>query len=132
MQKFIIGTNNFGVSKINYEIDRENLNIIDLTIEGDPKLFDKISGDEDGEWNWAIYPPELYMRQVPITMDGKMAQATINEKTLEHADVALYMGEHNDMEGKMTIDQNDIFRFTGLVYISGKKMNLELEVKLNS
>lgn len=132
MQKFIIGNDNFGVGEVSYKIDEENSIINDLTITGDKQTFESLSDNEDGEWSWTLYPPKLYLREIPFELKGDKIQVTITEEILDNCDVALYLMKHNDIKGTFTIDKNETFLFEGITYISGKEMKLELEVSLNT
>lgn len=132
MQKFIIGTENFGIEKVTYKIDKENSIINDLTITGNEQLFEKLSENEEGEWSWALYPPKLYLRVVPFKAINEKIEIIITEEILDECDVALYLMRHYDIKGVLTIDNNDICSFKGITYISGKEMQLEFEVDLKS
>lgn len=128
MQKFIIGTDNYGVGKITWKIDREELVIRDLTIEGDKETLDKLSGDD--LVNWPLFPPKFYVWEAPFEMkDGKI-QVQITEEMLDDYDIALYLMEHNDVYGLLTIDETGMLFFEGVTFISGKEKQLVLEVKL--
>ena len=132
MGKFIIGTDDFGVGSVTYKVDKSKLIIKDLTITGNEEAFDELSDNDDSDWSFALYPPELYLRDVSFKLlDGKI-EAAITEEIYDDCDVALYLMEHNDVEGVFTIDQNGVFLFDGVAYISGEEMKLKLEVSLNS
>lgn len=131
MQKFILGNDNFGVGKIMYKIDNENSVINDLTIIGDQQLFEALSDDKQSEWNWALYPPKLYLREVPYQMRGDKIEIAVTEESLDNYDIALYFMEHNDINGVFTIDENKVLVFEGTTYISGVEKKLKLEVKLD-
>lgn len=132
MQKFIIGTDNFGIGKVTCKIDSENSIINDLTIIGNEEIFEELSADENGKWNWALYPPKLYLRKIPFNLKQGKIEVAITEEILDEYDVALYLMEHNDIYGTFTIDKNKVFLFEGITYISGKEMKLVLEVNLTA
>ena len=132
MNKFIIGTDNFGVGEVTYKVDKKKMIIKDLTIIGDEQIFEKLSDDEDSEWSFALYPPKLYLKEIPFELTEDKIQVTITEEILDDCDVALYLMEHNDIEGTFTIDKNEVFLFKGITDIFGKEMKLELEVNLNT
>lgn len=131
MQKFILGTDNFGVGEITCQIDKVNSVINNLTIIGNQQIFEALSDDEQSEWNWALYPPKLYLKEIPYQLRENKIEITITEEILDNYDVALYLMEHNDLNGVLTIDENDVLIFKGITYVSGEEMKLELEVKLN-
>lgn len=130
MQKFIIGTNDFGVGEVTFKIDKENSIINNLTIVADEETFQKLSDDEDGEWFWVLYPPRLYFKEIPFELKDDKIEIIITEEILDNCDVALYLMEHDDIGGKFIINKNGIFVFEGCTYISGKEVKLELEVNL--
>ncbi|MCU0436580.1 MAG: hypothetical protein MUC49_01615 [Raineya sp.] len=127
MEKFIIGENDFGVGKISYKVNWDK-DTIDLTIEGNTVIFEQLS--ESKAWNWALYPPKIYFRNVSFEFQNATISIIIDEQMLDEYDIALYFLEHNDIEGILTIDEDNIFSLEGFTYISGEKMNLEMEVKL--
>ena len=130
MRNFIIGKDNLGIGEITFQLDREATVIRELTITGNKEIFEHLSEAEAGEWSWALYPPELYFKEVPFEMEGNRIKVTLTEALMEDCDIALYLMEHNDVEGAFTIDENEVFRFKGSTYISGEKTTLELQVAL--
>ena len=132
MQKFIIGKDNFGVGKVICKIDKKNLIISDLTIIGDQDTYNKLSLGDESSWSWTLYPPELYLRGIPYQLKGGKIQVEITEDTpLDEFEVALYLMEHNYLEGTFIIDENEILFFDGIADIFGEEMKLELQVNLN-
>jgi hypothetical protein len=81
MQKFIIGNDNFGVGEINYEADKENGIINDLTIIGDQSTFRTLSDSKNDSWSWTLYPPEFYLRKIDYNLNQAGIHAIISENT---------------------------------------------------
>lgn len=125
----MLGNDNFGIGKIDLKIDRKK-GVLSLTLNGDEDLFDALSEDEDGPWSWALYPPKLYFHELPFDPDEKTIRLRIDEELLDECDIALYLMEHNDVEGDFEIDANNRFRFSGTAWISGEETTMEVDVQL--
>ncbi|MES2774802.1 MAG: hypothetical protein V4722_11495 [Bacteroidota bacterium] len=132
MQKFIIGIDNFGVGKVTCKIDKNSLIISDLTITGDQDTYDKLSSGEESNWNWTLYPPELYLRGISYQLQDEKIHIEISRDTpLDEVEVALYLMEHNYLEGKFMIDENRTLSFDGIADIFGEEMKVQLRVNLD-
>lgn len=129
MQKFLLGSDNFGIGKVDFKTDRKK-GLLSITLFGEQDLFDKLSGNEDGPWNWALYPPKLYFHELPFDPEEKIIRLRIDEALLDECDIALYLMEHNDVEGEFEIDADNHFRFSGIAWISGEETAIEVDVQL--
>lgn len=130
MKKFIIGHDDFGAGKAACNIDWENRIIKELVVFGDEEAFENLSSDEEGNWSWALYPPELYFREIPFELKDNKIVIPITAEILDDFDIALYFMSHNDIEGEFSIDENEIFMFKGHTYILNERLNLEVEINL--
>jgi hypothetical protein len=130
MKKFIIGKDDFGIEKVTCQIDKENSIINELRIIGDKITFEKLSGGKKSKWDWALYPPELYFREIPFELKKGRIEIEITEDILDDFDIALYLMEHNDIIGKLIIDESYIFTFEGYVDISGDEFKLKVEANI--
>lgn len=103
MNSFKIGNKEFGIGNIHFSMEDH---LVHLEINGDEKILDELSGEENGRWGWALYPPRLYFRGVPY--DGE--SIVIDKGNLYDYDISLYMMEHNDFTGILKItDEHIIF-----------------------
>ena len=130
MKKFIIDDDDFGIGKVTCDIDWENKTINELVIFADEETFGNLSDDEEGNWNWALYPPELYFRGIPFELKDNKIVIPITDEILDDFDVALYFMSHNDIEGEFSIDENELFMFKGYTWILDKRLKLEVEINL--
>lgn len=101
MNSFKIGDTEFGIGDVQLSIED---GLINLEITGSEEIFDKLTEDDDCKWNWALYPPKIYFRNVPF--DNKAI--VIDEEFLDQYDIALYMMEHNDFIGTLEITDKNI------------------------
>lgn len=129
MGAFIIDKTDFGIGKVICSINMENSVIEELVISGDEALFEKLSEEEDGQWSWALYPPELYFRGIPFATDGRKIRARINEAISDDQEVALYMMEHNDFTGEIFIENNQV-SISGETDLMGELMKVELSFEV--
>ena len=124
-EEFIIGDYEFSFDRSESVIEIEGNQIIDLTIKGNEEVFEKYSENEDFEFDWALYPPEFYAREIYLNSKG---QFNINDTNKYDYEVALYFMEHNDVEIKLSI-MNDWILISGWVNIFGKRYPMELKMK---
>ena len=130
MGQFLLGTTDFGIGEITFEINTLEKYVIDLTIHGNETMTNKLSENENGEWSWVIYPPKLYIREVPYTEKNGNIYIDITEDMLDEYDIALYLAEHNDLEGTLQISPAGALNFTGTTFLSGDKTTVEISAKV--
>ena len=112
MSDFFIGETNFGVeiSKSRFDFKKASDGRLLLTIEvrGNEKLYKEVTAAEDSEWSWTLEPPYFYLREYPVSEKAVAKQDRIRLKPedSDNLDVALYLMEHNDVEG-VTIKVDD-------------------------
>ena len=121
MNSFKIGNTEFGIEKVSFSIENDLLN---LEITGSDDIFDELMKDDNCEWSWALYPPQIYFHAVPY----KGNEIVIDTDFLNHYDIALYMMEHNDFIGNLKITDSSI-DILGQVYIDGKELTLTISTE---
>jgi hypothetical protein len=124
-EEFIIGDYEFSFDRTESVIEIEGNQIIDLTIKGNEEVFEKYSENDDFEFDWGLYPPEFYAREIELNNKG---QIKINETNKYDHEVALYFMEHNDVEIKLSI-KNDWVLISGYTNIFGKRYPIEIKMK---
>lgn len=123
MNHFIINRDDFGVDKVEWSTDNDKLS---LKIYGSEERFDRLCEADSSEWLWAMYPPEIYLYDIPLKRNSAIE---LNDKLAQLCDFALYMMEHNDIYGKMTVIDNTV-NIIGDVYIMGKIYPIDVKVDL--
>jgi RNase P/RNase MRP subunit p29 len=126
MEKFIIGNTDFGIGELELVIDEAKNVLVNLKVRGDKSVFEKISAEENSEWNWTLYPPKFYVNKVPYSKKGDTIEINVTEKELNEYEIALYLIEHNDFSGSICI-QGKTVKVNGKVLIGGNEMDLEIE-----
>ena len=121
MNSFKIGNTEFEIGNTSFSIDH---NTINLEINGSEYAFDKLIEKGDSKWDWALYPPKIYFRNIPY--EGK--NIVIDEKFLDKYDVALYMMEYNDFTGTLEISDKTIHIF-GQVDMMGEILPISINVE---
>ena len=100
---FKINGTEFGIGKVRFELT-ENGRLQNLEIWGSEKVYDEIKEgideDEPHPWDWILYPPHVYFWEVDLPIDNSIV---INEDLLDEHDIALYLMEHADFYGSLTI-----------------------------
>ena len=126
MVKFVIGTTDFGIDPESaifeiVQLDKDSA-LLTVEFESSREVFDRICQERDKDWGWASFPPSFYLRDFPIPTPG--ASGVVNVRFDRNAyreyEVALYMMEHNTVEGTLAITDGQRIEITGQVELIGK------------
>ncbi|MDF1738133.1 MAG: hypothetical protein P1U86_03150 [Verrucomicrobiales bacterium] len=124
MNTFTINKTDFGIDLEESSASIETVDGVDtltLEINGDEAVHDAISEDEDSEWSWTAYPPRLYLYEFPMTREGDLLKATLTLDDLNEYEAAIYMMEHNDMDGvEISLNAKGELRIEGTVFLLGE------------
>src|SRR6266568_4663064 len=113
MGDFFIGNTNFGVEaeKSYFDLTKaaDGRLLLSVEIRGNEKVYHSISADEESEWSWTLYPPYFYLGgyTVPEQVRGNERTIKLKPEDYQLFDVALYLMEHNNVEG-VTIKVSEI------------------------
>lgn len=124
MGTFIIGDTDFGVGNVTFSTSNDSPISFSLRIKGSDDVYKQIFEDENGEWSWTLYPPEIYFEGIPFAQSDIIA-VDVNDDLLDTCDIALYLMEHNDLIGKLIITDK-YFKFNGESDIFGKIYQVEI------
>jgi hypothetical protein len=103
MAQFVIGGTDFGVaddtSRLELAPGPDGRLLLSVDIHGSQQVYDRLK--DDPEWSWTLYPPHfyLYAYPVPATARAKTVTVKLKPEDLDDYDVALYLMEHNSVEG---------------------------------
>jgi hypothetical protein len=114
MKSFTIQGTEFGIdeSRSSWEISEVG-GARELTIElrGDGESFKRVRA-VGTDWDWALYPPHLYLRSVPVPPagpDGTTMRAIV-ESDLDDYDIGLYFMEHCDLfDAELAITKTSLY-----------------------
>ena len=124
MNSFRLGETDFGINpgKSACSIDTADGGlVVNLEIRGDDEKYDAITENEDSEWSWTQYPPRLYIHDFPLTNDGDIKRAKISRDDLDEYEAAIYLMEHNDVDGvELSVDPDGVLQIRGNVLLSGQ------------
>ena len=96
MATFTIDDYDFGVDPDASHIDISS-GKIDIAIVGRKDLVESLWDDDDHPWSWLVYPPKIYLTDVPIILHGNGFQRDITEDDLDEYDIAIYAMKHCDI-----------------------------------
>lgn len=122
MNTFRIGDTEFGIGEVGFSIED---GILELEIAGDEEIFEQLVQDDDSGWSWALYEPQIYFRGIPF--EGK--DIIIDEVMPDSYEIALYMMEHNDFTGKVSISDS-IIKVSGKADIMGEVYPVSIVCRL--
>ena len=121
MNSFKIENTEFEIGNISFSIDNK---IMNLEVSGNESVFDKLTEKDDSKWNWALYPPKIYFRDIPY--EGK--SIVVDKNFLDKYDIALYMMEYNDFIGTLDICEKTISIY-GHVDIMGEILPISINIE---
>jgi hypothetical protein len=126
-QQFKIDDTDFGIdavkSRFEVRILKSGDALIDAEVYGNENRYEEVTQDYDSSpWSWTLYPPHFYMRSYPAESDRSSGtfKATVSTADLDEYEVAIYLMEHNDVDGVKVTADRQTFKATGVVYLSGK------------
>ncbi|MEW2378480.1 hypothetical protein AB0883_20555 [Micromonospora sp. NPDC047812] len=79
--------------------------------------------------DWALEPPRLYFRDVPLASSGDTLTLTVDDDALDHYDIALYFLEHYDVLGTLTFWPGGVLTFVGAVKTDANDARIPLVVR---
>ena len=127
---FVINGTEFGIDVVesSFVVDTSDPpeQLVTIEIRGDKDIFEKLSGDENSEWSWALYPPHFYIREFP---GEKVAGSpkVVAGGSADYYELAIYMMEHNDVSDlKIEIDPQKTLHVTGRVDVFGETHDFEI------
>jgi hypothetical protein len=130
-QYFRLNNTDFGFDKAQL-ILQEQEQLLTLEITGNKRITELLAADSTQEFKWVLYPPKLYLRNVPyLRVDGNIT-VRITDELLDAYDIALYLMEHNDILGVCTITTSEIIHFNGTTYLDGEEMVLSIAGKVEA
>lgn len=121
MNSFKIGGIEFGIGKFSAALKD---GVFDVEIEGDEDVFDELCEDDDFKFDWAAYPPKIYIKGV--SFDGGVLE--INDELSQGHDIALYMMEHYDFSGKLT-HENGVISIEGEADLDGEIESVSVRIE---
>jgi len=102
MNSFVIGTTEFGIdvekSSLQTRHDQHHVLMFSLTIVGDPSVFEELSRSDISPWNWALYPPQIYIHGLFCQSDLDHENWVCRLPESQSGDTGLYMMEHSEIK----------------------------------
>jgi hypothetical protein len=79
-----------------------------------------------GSKDWALYPPLLYFRNIPLARFSSSGVLAVDDEVLDEYDIALYMLEHHDILGTLTY-RSGVLTFVGIftTYVNDKGTSID-------
>ena len=107
--------------------------VLNCEIMGEQTAFDEIVEDEMNPYSWALYPPKLYIRELPIEQsDADRFEYSISQTDLDNCDIGLYMMEHYTIFPCKIKGSGSVVIVEGLVHeLQDSPVSLCVELKLN-
>jgi hypothetical protein len=122
---FRIDATDFGVGQVRL-VFHETGPVVSLEITGSQLAAAAIAANERHPFNWLLYPPKMYVQEVPYREEAGLKIVEIGEVALDEYDIGLYLLEHNDVFGTLTIASDNSIWFKGTTFVSGVEVPLEI------
>ena len=133
MRSFWIGETDFGIDESNSHfaiIESADGPRIRVEVVGDEEVFDRISDADGSEWAWAVYPPKLYLVDLPCQLQSVTGQFVVEAdmEQLQESDAALYMMQHNGVDGvRVAMVPGESVRIAGRVDMLGNERDFRID-----
>ncbi|MCW8128671.1 hypothetical protein [Microbulbifer halophilus] len=122
---FMIGEDEFGIDESKTEVRHSKSWLgarLDVNVCGSNAQLSSLN--EIGKWDWALYPPELYIRRLKLPRFGK---AKYTDAQLGRVECAVYMMEHNPIvKLQISSQKSGLLNISGTVEIVGELMQFKV------
>lgn len=106
--------------------------LLTLEIVGSEEVAAALAATETHPFNWILYPPKLYIRAAAFGEEEGRQTIEIDEEVLDNYDIALYLLEHHDVFGTLTITPSRHLTFHGSALLDGQEVALVISANLLS
>jgi hypothetical protein len=137
MRIFSIGEINFGVdldkSKLALNTRADGKRELNADIYGDAGVFRQLSGQEDVDWSWALYPPVFFLHGFVVTddEDGAAPETLRFEAAPTEYEIAIYMMEYSDLSDVCIVElSKERFEIQGNVDLLGNTLPFKIVIPL--
>ncbi len=116
MNRFLIDGFDFGLDMARSSVEIQDGKLL-LKIVGDDAVIEKLNADEGQRWSWLTQAPFLYVLGVPCTPEpnGDFKYA-VTEDDRDEYEIALYLGEHFDIDPCRIIRAGQAVTVKGMVH----------------
>ncbi|MFD7495125.1 hypothetical protein ACFV8T_22325 [Streptomyces sp. NPDC059832] len=126
MDRFVLGDTDFAVDRSESSVRTAPDGLVTVGVWGTAEALDA-QGDT-GPFGWAVHPPRLYLTAVPATWTGGVAVIRIDDTMSGLCDIGLYLHEHGDVTGELTLDPARTLRISGSAQIGGRAESIDVQV----
>lgn len=106
--------------------------LLTLEISGSEEVAAALAANETHPFSWILYPLKLYIRATAFREEKGSRTIKIDEEALDKYDIALYLLEHHDVFGTLTIMPGRKLTFHGSVMLDGREVDLAISAGLES
>ncbi|GAA2446111.1 hypothetical protein GCM10010433_54600 [Streptomyces pulveraceus] len=128
MDTFVLGDTDFAVDRSESSVQVSPDGLVTVSLWG---TIEALDGQGDGgPFGWALHPPHLYLTAVPAAWTDDVATMSIDEAMADLYDIGLYLHEHGDVTGELTLDPARALCFSGSVRVLGRVESVEVRLGL--
>ncbi|MEM9701052.1 MAG: hypothetical protein AAF907_01255 [Planctomycetota bacterium] len=124
MNVFRIDDTNFGIDETKSSCSIETVDgdpVLMLELYGSAERYHEIEQNDDSPWSWTLYPPRLYLFDLPLSVNDGGYKGELCRDDLDGLEAAIYLMEHNDLDGvELTVDGEGRIAIQGTVFLSGR------------
>jgi hypothetical protein len=129
MNSFTLGSTEFGINTqesqitIASDLTQPNQALLTIDVAGDNEIFQTLSTPQDSKWSWALYPPSLYLNDIPIPLKIATEGGEVYFVNRNDFEIGLYMMEHCEITDiTVTLISQREVNVKGTVDLWGKEM----------
>jgi hypothetical protein len=128
VDRFVLGDTDFAVDRSESSVRVAPDGTVTIEVWGAAEALD--AQPDTGRFAWAIHPPRLYFTEVPVTRSGDVATVRFDDGMADLYDIGLYLHEHGDVIGELTLDPACSLRVSGSAQVNGRTESIDVEVTL--
>ncbi|MFD0339881.1 hypothetical protein ACFVH0_14485 [Streptomyces sp. NPDC127117] len=128
MDRFVLGDTDFGVDRSESSVQVAPDGRVTIEVWGTAGALDALP--ETSRFAWAVHPPRLYLTEVPVAWSGDVATVRFDDSMADLYDIGLYLHEHGDVIGELTLDPARSLRIGGSARVNGRTEPIDVEVGL--
>ncbi|MCX4850864.1 hypothetical protein [Streptomyces sp. NBC_00893] len=128
MDRFVLGDTDFAVDRSESSVRTAPDGTVTIEVWGTDGALD--AQPDTGRYAWAIHPPRLYLTEVPAAWSGAVATVRFDDSMADRYDIGLYLHEHGDVIGELTLDPARSLRVRGSAQVNGRTEPIDVEVGL--
>ncbi|SFY40533.1 hypothetical protein OH786_32340 [Streptomyces atratus] len=128
MDRFVLKDTDFAVDRSESSVQVAPDGTVTIELWGAAEALD--AQCDTSPFACAIHPSRLCLTAVPVTWTGDVATVRFDDSMADLYDIGLYLHEHGDIVGELTLDPARTLRIRGSAQVNGRAESMDVQVGL--